>query len=80
MGHFGRDSECPARGKTCHNCAGADHVASQCKTKTAKPLKPRREEEPKEKKKKSVKYVVSARDEDEYAFSVNSATSPESCS
>ena len=75
--HFGRDSECPARGKTCHKCRGADHFGSQCKTKTAKPPKSRREENPKgNKKKKSVRYVGSERDEDEYAFTVNSATSP----
>ena len=78
VGHFGRDSECPARGKTCHKCGGADHFGSQCKTKTAKPPKPRREEKPKgKKKKKSVRYVGSERDEDEYAFTVNSVTSPE---
>ena len=78
MGHFGRDSECPAGGKTCHKCGGADHFGSQCKMKTAKPPKPRREEKPKgKKKKKSVRYVGSERDEDEYAFTVNSVTSPE---
>ena len=78
VGHFGRDSECPARGKTCHKCGGTDHFGSQCKTKTAKPPKPRREEKPKgKKKKKSVKYVGSERDEDEYAFTVNPVTSPE---
>ena len=44
--------------------------------KTAKPPKPRREEKTKGKhKKKSVRYVGSERDEDEYAFTVNSATS-----
>ena len=77
VGHFGRDSECPARGKTCHKWGGADHFGSQCKTKTAKPPKPRREEKAKGKKKKSVRYVGSERDEDEYAFTVNSVTSPE---
>ena len=78
VGHFGRDSECPARGKTCHKCGGADHFGSQCKTKTAKPPKPIREEKPKgKKKKKSVRYEGSERDEDEYAFTVNSVTSPE---
>ena len=75
--HFGRDSECPVRGKTCHNCRGADHFALQCKTKTAKPRKPRREEKLKGKKKKPVRYVGSERDEDEYAFTVNYVTSPE---
>ena len=78
LGHFGRDSECPAKGKTCYKCGGADHFGSQCRTKTTKPLKPRREEKTKgKKKKKSVRYVGSERDEDEYAFTVNSATSPE---
>ena len=78
VGHFGRDSECPVKGKTCHKCGGADHFGSQCRTKTAKPPKPRREEKTKGKnRKKSVRYVGSERDEDEYAFTVNSATSPE---
>ena len=52
VGHFGRDSECPARGKSCHKGGGADHFGSQCKTKTAKPPKPRREGKPKAGKKK----------------------------
>ena len=78
VGHFGRDPECPAKGKTCHKCGGADHFGSQCNTKTAKPPKPRREEKTKGKEtKKSVRYVGSERDEDEYAFTVTSATSPE---
>ena len=77
VGHFGRDSECPAKGKTCNKCGRADHFGSQCRTKTAKPPKPRREEKTKGKnRKKSVRYVGSERDEDEYAFTVNSATSP----
>ena len=74
VGHFGRDSECPAKGKTCHKCRGTDHFGSQRRTKTAKPPKPRRKEKTKGKK---VRYVRSERDEDEYAFTVNSATSPE---
>ena len=78
MGQSGRDSDCPARGKTCRKCGGADHFGSQCKTKTAKPPKPRREEKPEgKKKKKSVRCVGSERDENEYAFTVNSASSPE---
>ena len=78
VGHFGRDSECPTRGKTCHKCGGPDHFGSQCKTETAKPPKPRREEKSKgKKKKKSVRCMGSERDEDEYAFTVNSASSPE---
>jgi len=77
VGHFGRDSECPAKGKTCYKCGGADHFGSQCRKKTAKPPKPRWEEKTKGKKKKSVRYVGSERDEDEYAFTVNSAISPE---
>ena len=77
-GHFGRDSECPAKGKTCHKCGGADHFGSQCRTKTAKPPKPRRGEKTKGKKReKSVRYVGSKGDEDEYAFTVNSVASPE---
>ena len=66
VGHFGRDSECPAKGKTCHKCGGADHFGSQCRTK-----------QPNLPKRNSVRYVGSGRDEDEYAFTVSSATSPE---
>ncbi|XP_038059532.1 uncharacterized protein K02A2.6-like [Patiria miniata] len=33
-GHFGRDSNCPARGQTCQKCSGRDHFAKMCKTKT----------------------------------------------
>ncbi|XP_020601778.1 uncharacterized protein LOC110040852 [Orbicella faveolata] len=57
VGHFGRDSECPSKGKTCHKGGGADHFSSQFRTKTAKPPKPARKEKTKGKKKKSVKYV-----------------------
>lgn len=32
-GHFGKDSSCPARGKTCHKCGGKDHFSKVCKTK-----------------------------------------------
>ena len=47
-GNIGRDPECPARGKTCHKCGGADHFGSQCKTtKATKPPKPRRGGKPK---------------------------------
>lgn len=77
VGHFGRDLECPAKGETCHKCGGADHFDSQCKTKTAEPPKPRREEKTKGRKtKRSVRSLRSERDEDEYTFTVNSATSP----
>ena len=80
VGHFGRDPECPARGKTCHKCGGADHFGSQCKTtKADKPPKPRRGGKPKGKnqKSKSVRYMESEGEEDEYAFVVNSAGPPE---
>ena len=32
-GHYGKDPTCPAKGKTCRECGGKDHFASQCKTK-----------------------------------------------
>ena len=32
-GHYGRDPACPARGRTCHKCQGADHFSSMCRTK-----------------------------------------------
>ena len=56
-GHFGRDSECPAKGKTCHKCGGADHFSSQCRTKTAKPPKPRFGEKTKKKEKGQISEV-----------------------
>ena len=31
-GHYGRDPECPARGKECMKCHLKDHFASMCKT------------------------------------------------
>ena len=73
-GHFGRDPECPAKGKTCKTCGGADHFASQCKTK---PGKLRSDKKPKEKRK--VRYMQGGDDdgEDEYAFTVKSASQPE---
>ena len=60
VGHFGRDPECPARGKTCHKCGGAD----QCKTtKATKPPKPRRGWKPKgnNQKRKSGMWKVNER-------------------
>ena len=33
-GHYGRDSACPARGKTCRTCGGKDHFSTVCKTKS----------------------------------------------
>ena len=32
--HFGRDPQCPARGKTCRKCRGKDHFEKVCKTKS----------------------------------------------
>ena len=32
-GHFGRDPQCPAKGKTCRKCQGRDHFEKVCKTK-----------------------------------------------
>ena len=34
LGHFGRDPQCPARGKTCRKCRGKDHFEKVCKTKS----------------------------------------------
>ena len=33
MGRFGRDPQCPAKGKTCRKCRGRDHFEKVCKTK-----------------------------------------------
>ncbi|XP_022792659.1 uncharacterized protein LOC111331751 [Stylophora pistillata] len=34
LGHFGRDLQCPARGKTCRKCRRKDHFEKVCKTKS----------------------------------------------
>ena len=34
LGHFGRDPQCPARGKTCGKCRAKDHFQNVCKTKS----------------------------------------------
>ncbi|XP_073237501.1 uncharacterized protein [Porites lutea] len=34
LGLFGRDTQCPARGKTCRKCRGKDHFENVCKTKS----------------------------------------------
>jgi hypothetical protein len=44
-GHYGRDLECPARGKTCTKCHCANHFAKMCKTKPAN-IKSVRDENP----------------------------------
>ena len=76
VGHYGRDPNCPARGKTCKKCGGANHFAQQCKTKSPKPVKPRSSGKLKDTKKK-VRYVQDVdEDEDEYAFIVKSASQP----
>ena len=62
VGHFRRDPECPAKGKIA--------ISVEKLTILVKKTKER-------KTKKSVMYVRSERDEDEYAFTVNSATPPE---
>lgn len=55
VGHFGRDPECPAKGKIA--------ISAEELTILVKKTKER-------KTKKSVMYVRSERDEDEYAFTV----------
>ena len=73
-GHFGRDPECPAKGRTCRSCGGADHFSSQCRSKESKH---RGDKKPKEKRK--VRYMQGENDdeEDEYAFTVKSVSQPE---
>ena len=76
VGNYGRDPNCPARGKTCKKCGGANHFAQKCKTKPPKPAKPRSNGKLKDTKKK-VSYVQDVdEDEDEYAFIVKSASQP----
>ena len=80
VGHFGRDPNCPARGKTCKKCGGADHFAQQCKTKSSKLAKPSHGAKSNDGKKK-VRYVQDVKEgdeeEDEYAFIVESVSQPE---
>ena len=61
VGHFGRDPECPARGKTCSKCQGRGHFAAVCRTK------PKRSQ-----KKQSSAYAVDADASTEYAFAIDS--------
>ena len=76
VGHYGRDPNCPARGKTCKKCGGANHFAQHCKTKSPKPAKPGSSGKLKDTKKK-VRYVQDVdEDEDECAFIVKSASQP----
>ena len=60
-GHFGRDPECPARGKTCTKCNGKDHFAPVCLTK------PRSDTTPRQRPSKA--YTVDTGEE--FAFAVN---------
>ena len=56
-------------------CGGADHFASQCNTKTPKPIR-----DGKSKEKKKIRYLHDKNDkdeEDEYAFTVKSVSPPE---
>ena len=76
VGHYGRDPNSPARGKTCKRCGGANHLAQQCKTKSPKPARPGTSGKLKEAKRK-VRYVQDVdEDEDEYASIVKSASQP----
>lgn len=36
VGHLAKDPACPARGKSCMKCGGADHFAQKCQTKRPK--------------------------------------------
>ena len=72
LGHFGRDPDCPARGKTCAKCQGADHFADMCKTssrsKDQDAKKPTGKDKPR-------LYAVETNGSG-YAFAVNSQNSP----
>ena len=69
-GHYGRDPECPARGKTCIKCQGKDHSASVCTTSRSQ--RERKRSQPKNPA--NVRAVEAANQE--YAFTVNSRTEP----
>ena len=73
-GHFESDPKCPTKGKACKKCGGADHFASQCRTKTGK-----RKTDIKLKERRKMRYMQGGDDdeEDEYAFTVKSASRPE---
>ena len=76
VGHYGRDPNCAARGKTCKKCGGANQFVQQCKTKSPRPAKPGSSGKLKKAKRK-VKYMQDVdEDEDEYAFVVKSASQP----
>lgn len=53
VGHFGRDSECSAKGKTCHKCGGADHFG--CSVERKQPNLPSLDEERRQRERKRKK-------------------------
>ncbi len=69
-GHYGRDPECPAKGKTCRKCQGKDHFSSVCTTRRAQGEKKRFQP----KNQANIRAVDTATCE--YAFTVNSSSEP----
>ena len=70
-GHFGREPQCPARGKTCNKCGKQDHFAGKCKTKF--PPKQQQTHSGNRRNKSNIRHVQTEPDE-EYAFSVTSSS------
>ena len=69
-GHFGRDPQCPARGKTCNKCGKQDHFAGKCKTKV--PPKQQQTHSGNQRNKSDIRHVQTQPEDsdEEYAFSV----------
>ncbi|KAK3722796.1 hypothetical protein QZH41_007483 [Actinostola sp. cb2023] len=66
-GHYGRDPSCPARGKTCRECGGRDHFASQCKSRSSSSRSHGNQDK---KPNRNTANAVQTDEEEAYAFSV----------
>ena len=73
-GHFGREPQCPARGKTCNKCGKQDHFAGKCKTKV--PPKQQQTHRGNQRNKSNIRHVQTEPEDsdEEYAFSVTSSS------
>ncbi|XP_033758102.1 uncharacterized protein K02A2.6-like [Pecten maximus] len=89
MGHYGRDPQCPAKGKKCKKCGQIGHFYKCCKTKgkgdspmNSHTNNPYKKTHPKWKKGKVHAVEMksdSDADSDEYAFKVTHTSRPSGC-
>lgn len=72
-GHYAKDEKCPAKGKTCTKCKRKGHFAICCKTKPGTSNSPRKTHG--KNKTEKAYHVEPNKDNDDYAFVVNSKQS-----